>query len=151
MYLKFMYLCEKFIILSTMANWIFIANPNHFRMDKCLLECGFVEYIQRNKVCVNDIVYLYSTSPIKRVEYKMIVERTDIPLKEAYDDWRFSLKANPRRHGDSALFFRLRLIKSVTTPKLGLDELRKHGLISSMQGPFKIEGELLDYIESQFK
>lgn len=134
-----------------MTNWIFIANPNHFRIDKCLMECGFVEYTQRNKVCVNDIVYLYSTFPIKRIEYKMIVEKTDIPLSEAYDDRRFSLKANPRRHGDATLFFRLRLVKSIATSKLGLDELRKHGLISSMQGPFKIEGELLDYIDEQFK
>jgi len=134
-----------------MEHWIFIANPNQFDMAKCLSECGFVEYIQRNKVCVNDIVYLYSTSPIKRIEYKMIVEQTDIPLKDAYDDWRFSLQANPRRPGQANRFFRLRLLKQVSKPKLGLDELRKHGLFSSMQGPMKVSGELLDYIESQFK
>ena len=134
-----------------MANWIFIANPNQFNMAKCLLECGFVEYIQRNKVCINDIVYLYSTAPIKRIEYKMIVEKTNIPLKDAYDDRRFSFAANPRRHGQTSRFFRLRFLKAATTPKLGLDELRKHGLISSMQGPMKVDGELLYYIESQFK
>ena len=134
-----------------MANWIFIANPHHFDMAKCLLECGFVEYTQRNKVCVNDIVYLYSTAPIKRIEYKMIVEKTDIPLKESYDDSRFSFAANPRRQNRPDRFFRLRFLKAVTTPKLGLEELRKHGLNSSMQGPMKVDGELLDYIERQFR
>ncbi len=133
-----------------MATWIFIANPNQFQMAKCLLECGFVEYFQRNKVCVNYIVYLYSTAPIKRIEYKMIVEKTNIPLKDAYNDRRFSLLAKPRSHEQSDLFFRLRFLKAATTPKLGLDELRKHGLNSSMQGPMKVEGELLDYIDSQF-
>lgn len=134
-----------------MATWIFIANPHHFNMAKCLLECGFVEYTQRNKVCVNDIVYLYSTSPIKRIEYKMIVEKTDITLKDSYDDSRFSFEANPRRNNRANRFFRLRFLKADTTPRLGLDELRKHGLCSSMQGPMKVDGELLDYIESQFK
>lgn len=33
---------------------------------------------------------------------------------------------------------------------LHLDNLRIYGLSSSMQSPFKIEGELLKYIESQF-
>ena len=134
-----------------MANWIFIANPHHFDMAKCLLECGFVEYTQRNKVCVNDIVYLYSTAPIKQIEYKMIVEKTDIPLKESYDDSRFSFTANPRRQNRPDRFFRLRFLKAATTPKLGLEELRKHGLNSSMQGPMKVDGVLLDYIESQFR
>lgn len=134
-----------------MTHWIFIANPKHFDMARCLSECGFVEYNQRNKVCVNDIVYLYSTAPIKRIEYKMMVERTDIPRKEFYDDRRFSFSANPRRFGEANACFRLRLIKSVSSPKLGLDELRNHGLNSSMQGPMKVNGELLDYIESQFK
>ena len=120
-------------------------------MAECLSECGFVEYLQRNKVCVNDIVYLYSTAPIKRIEYKMIVERTDIPFKEMYDDSRFNLDANPRTPADGDLYFRLRFLKAANTPKLSLDELRKHGLNSSMQGPLKVNGELLEYIESQFK
>lgn len=134
-----------------MANWIFISNPKHFDMARCLSECGFVEYNQRNKICVNDVVYLYSTAPIKRIEYKMVVVRTDIPREEFYNDTRFSLKDNPRRFGDAKSCFRLNLDKAVSKQSLSLEELRKHGLISSMQGPFKIEGELLEYIESQFK
>ena len=134
-----------------MANWIFISNPKHFDMARCLSECGFVEYNQRNKVCVNDIVFLYSTAPIKRIEYKMIVERTDIPREEFYDDRRFSLSANPRSFCESKSCFRLRLLKAISTPTLALNKLREHGLTSSMQGPMKVDGQLLDYIESQFK
>ena len=133
-----------------MATWIFISNPKHFDMARCLSECGFVEYNQRNKVCVNDIVYLYSTAPIKRIEYKMIVERTDIPREEFYDDRRFSFSANPRSFGESKSCFRLRLLKAISSPALALNKLREYGLTSSMQGPMKVEGELLDYIESQF-
>ena len=133
-----------------MTNWIFISNPNQFRMGNCLNECGFVEYLQRNKVCVNDVVYLYSTAPIQRIEYKMVVEKIDIPYEKAYDDSRFSTEVNVRtiRRGDKV--FRLRLIKGIDTQKLSLHNLRSHGLKSSMQGPLKVKGFLLEYIECQF-
>ena len=48
-------------------------------------------------------------------------------------------------------YFRLKLLKKTNNPNLHLDFLRNYGLKSSMQSPFKIEGELLDYIEEQFK
>jgi len=133
-----------------MTNWIFISNPNQFRMSDCLNECGFVEYLQRNKVRVDDVVYLYSTYPIQRIEYKMVVECTDIPLEKAYDDSRFSTEANDRTIQRGDRFFRLRLIKAVESSNLSLESLRNHGLKSSMQGPLKVSGHLLDYIEGQF-
>ena len=133
-----------------MTHWIFISNPNQFRMNDCLNECGFVEYLQRNKVCVGDIVFLYSTAPIQRIEYKMVVERTDILFEESYDDRRFASDVNNRATHRGDKFFRLQLIKGVESSKLSLVSLRNHGLKSSMQGPLKVSGHLLDYIEEQF-
>ena len=48
-------------------------------MDDWLRCSEYVDFVQRNKVEVNDIVYLYTTAPIKRIEYKMIVDRINIP------------------------------------------------------------------------
>ena len=48
------------------------------------------------------------------------------------------------------MYVRLRFLKKVDTLNLHLDNLRAYGLISSMQAPFKIDGELLDFIDSQF-
>ena len=58
-----------------MKHWIFISSPKQFRMHDWLATNEYVEYIQRNKVQVNDIVYLYTTAPVQRIEYKMIVDR----------------------------------------------------------------------------
>ena len=68
--------------LNDMDTWIFIANPNRFRMNDYLADNGFVEFFQRNKVEVGDVVYLYMTAPYSRIEYKLYVERMNIPLKD---------------------------------------------------------------------
>lgn len=64
-----------------MSNWIFRANPERFRIHDYLREYGHVEYLQREKVEEGDIIYLYITGKVKRVEYKMVVERANIPFK----------------------------------------------------------------------
>lgn len=120
-------------------------------MNDWLAENDFVEYFQRNKVCVNDIVYLYTTAPVQRIEYKMIVERINIPLDKVVDDSAYSLKKSPVKYDRDAKFLRLKLLKKIDNPNLHLDCLRGYGLNSSMQSNFKVSGELLDYIEEQFK
>ena len=66
-------------------SWIFIASLKQFRIHDFIRDYGFVEYLQKNKVQVGDTVYLYVTAPYKRVEYKMVVERTDISSHDAFD------------------------------------------------------------------
>ena len=137
-----------------MEHWIFISSTKQFRMHDWLAENDFVEYMQRNRLSVNDIVYLYTTAPVKRIEYKMIVERTDIPYKDSVDDSAYSvysLSSKPTHHSPDDKVIRLRLIKKVDTPELHLSKLRCHGENTSMQGNHRIEGDLLEYIDSFFK
>ena len=134
-----------------MKHWIFISSPKRFRMDDWLKENDFVEWVQKNNVHVNDIVYLYTTAPVCRIEYKMIVERTNVPLSEAIDDSAYSLDPRPVKHGPQQLFLRLMKIKRVNNPRLSLANLREHGLKSSMQGNLKVPDGLIDYIDSCFK
>ena len=133
-----------------MKHWIFISSTKRFRMHDWLNENDFVEYEQRNKVEVNDIVYLYSTAPIQCIEYKMIVEKINIPIDEIIDDSAYSLESNPRILNKDTLHVRLKLIKKVETPLLHLNFLREYGLHSCMQSALTISGKLLDYIESKF-
>ena len=134
-----------------MQHWIFISSPKRFRMDDCLADNGFVEFVQRNKVEVNDIVYLYTTAPVYRIKYKMVVERINIPKNEWFDDTAYSTEKEPLVFDDDDLFVRLRLVQKADNPNLGLACLRDNGFKGSMQGNFKIQGELLDYIEEEFK
>lgn len=134
-----------------MTYWIFISSVKRFRMDDWLKVSDCVDFVQRNKVQVGDIVYLYTTAPIKRIEYKMIVERINVPYEDMIDDSKYSLVLNEKEQVDkSKMYVRLRFLKKIDTLNLHLDNLRAYGLISSMQAPFKIDGELLDFIDSQF-
>lgn len=135
-----------------MKHWIFISSPKQFRMHDWLATNEYVEYIQRNKVQVNDIVYLYTTAPVQRIEYKMIVDRINVPYDETIDDSAYSLREEPTevRFDMDTLFVRLKLIKKVETPLLHLNFLREYGLRSSMQSALTVSGELLEYIETKF-
>lgn len=132
-----------------MRHWIFISSPKRFRMDDWLRSNEYVEYVQRNKVEVNDIVYLYTTAPIQRIEYKMVVDRINVSYDEMIDDSAYSLNPSPIVNKED-LYIRLKLIKKVETPLLHLNFLREYGLRSSMQSALTVSGELLEYIETKF-
>ena len=134
-----------------MTNWIFISNPNRFRMDDWLRENQFIEFVQNNNVQVNDIVYLYTTAPVQRIEYRLIVDKINIPYEYGIDDYDYSLEPESRERNKGKLLCRFRLIKKVEQPLLHLSKLREKGLRSSMQSPFKVSGALLDHIENCFK
>ena len=136
-----------------MKHWIFISSPKQFRMHYWLASNEYVEYVQRNKVQVNDIVYLYTTAPVQRIEYKMIVDRINVPYDEMIDDSAYSLRdeSTEVRFDMDTLFVRLKLIKKVETPLLHLNFLRGYGLRSSMQSALTVSGDLLEYIETKFE
>ncbi len=135
-----------------MQHWIFISSTKQFRMSEFLARFGCVEYAQKNKVKEGDIVYLYTTAPVQRIEYKMFVEKANVPLEEEIiDDAIYAeYRVHPKRQDFAPFSVRLRLLEQVDTPLLHLSELRKHGLNSSMQGNMKVSGELQEYIESFF-
>ena len=133
-----------------MNTWCFINSTKQFRMSDWLSENNFVEYLQKNKVKVGEIVYLYTTAPICRIEYKMTVERINIPLEESVDDWDYSLLSKRPIRVKNDKFVRLRLLEKVENQGLSLDELRKHGLTASMQSNFIVRPQLLEYIEMFF-
>ena len=134
-----------------MTNWIFISNPNRFRMDDWLRVNQFIEFVQNNNVQVNDIVYLYTTAPVQRIEYKLIVDKINIPYEFGIDDSEYSLMPGLQDTFKDKLLCRFKLIKRVDDSDLHLSVLREHGLKSSMQSPFKVSGALLDHIENSFK
>lgn len=134
-----------------MTKWIFISNPNRFRMDDWLKVNQFIEFVQNNNVQVNDIVYLYTTSPVQRIEYKLIVDKINIPYEFGIDDSEYSLIPGLQDTFKDKLLCRFKLIKRVDDSDLHLSVLREHGLKSSMQSPFKVSGALLDHIENSFK
>lgn len=137
--------------MAEIRNWIFIANPHHFRMHDFIRDYGFVEYRQKNKVQLGDIVYLYMTAPYKRVEYKMVVERMDISSHDAFDDRSYSLINQPTILLETEKVVRLKLIDRVQTDELCYQKLREHGFNMSMQSNRLLNDVTAEYIDGFFK
>jgi 5-methylcytosine-specific restriction protein A len=133
-----------------MDSWIFISNPKRFRMDDWLAVNQYIEFVQNNNVQVGDIIYLYTTAPVQRIEYKLIVDKVNIPYEYGIDDSEYSLEPQAHDASRGKKLCRFKMLKRVESPSLHLSVLREYGLKSSVQGPLKVSGELLDYIESYF-
>ena len=135
-----------------MATWIFPYNKNKFRLDDLLSERNTIEWGQRKyKVETGDIVFLYSSAPDMRITHKMVIEKINLEENECFNDKEFETKEFDKNYNNGSKFFRMKFIKKKVSYKLLRSELKEHGLKSCMQGPIKIDGELLDYIEKLFE
>lgn len=134
-----------------MTQWIIPANPNRYRLEDVLRELPHVDWRQHNNVRVGDIVYIYCSSPISQIKYKMRVTSINITPEESTADREYW--ANPSEFDTSLLhnkFFRMVLLDKNTTQYLKLDELLLNGLKAAPQGGLKVKGPLLGYIERFF-
>ena len=140
-----------------MSNWIVRANPERFRIHDFLRDYGFVEYLQKDKVEEGDIIYLYITGKTKRVEYKMVVERANIPARESIDDSSYSKRHETTTFLDTDFAVRFKLIDRVETDELCYKKLCEHGFVGQNGRPLpmtsnrRLPDETAKYIESFFK
>lgn len=111
---------------------------------------GFIDWRQRAKYSVGDLVYIYCTRPHKRVMYKCEVVRHSMPFVECIDDARFWIDIDEYEKSKGGYYARLKLLEQVCTERLCLDALKKHGLSAAPQGPIKINAALHSYIDSYF-
>jgi len=132
-------------------NWIFIASLEQFRLHDFIRDYGFVEFLQKNKVQVGDIVYLYITAPYKRVEYKMVVEKVNISSHDAFDDTAYSLINKKTTPNETDKAVRLKFVGRVKTDELCFSELKKHGFKTTMQTNRMLNDETAKYIDGFFK
>lgn len=134
-----------------MSTWIVRANPARFRIHDFIRDYGFVEYLQKMKFQVGDIVYLYITAPYKRVEYKMLVDKIDITPSEAFDDKSYSLINRSTTLVNSDRVVRFKKLAHVQTDELCYKKLLEHGFKYTMQSDRPVNNETEAYIESFFK
>ena len=63
-----------------MQKWLVPSNPNIYDAETSFEQNGFIDWRQnKNKYEVGDIVYLYCSQTIRKVRFKAIVEKVDIP------------------------------------------------------------------------
>ena len=54
-----------------MTFWILPWNKEVYNLPQCLIDFGYVEWRQQNKLAVDDIVFLYCSSPVRQIMYMM--------------------------------------------------------------------------------
>lgn len=133
-------------------NWIISANAKMYDHSSSFEHFGYIDWRQgRTKYQVGDIVYIYSTRPLMMLQYKCLVEKTNLTSNQIRDDKEYWLDLEEYEKSIEGNFIRLKLIEQVSNSKMKLNELKNNGLKSAPQGPMKIQNEtLLKHIEKYF-
>ena len=123
--------------------WIKSNNVQDFRLDDWMQNHDEVPWRRTNIFEVGDIVFMYTSSPIRRLTYIFRVEALNVSTPaEMSHYWGDKRKAAMYSQYDL-----LKLIQRIPSDlKLGLDDLRRHGVNGNLQGGMSIGGHLLDYI-----
>jgi len=140
-----------------MTHWIVPSNELTFRLIDCMKEHNAVDWRQgKYYYAVGDIVYIYNSWPHQRILYKMQIDRINVPSSEYLNDREFWVD---KKRGEEGLrlnkFVRFRLLKvAPEDAKLGIDDLKRHGLKGNIQGSRRvyqdIDKPLYDYLKCEF-
>lgn len=132
-------------------NWLISADSKVYDHASSFEHHGHIDWKQnRTKYAVGDIVYIYCTSPAKRIRYKGRIDTIDLDFSEIRDDKEYWIDQKKYEEAKGGFYFRLNLIEQIDTETLSLENLLEHELKAAPQGPKKLHGELLSYIEREF-
>lgn len=133
-----------------MKYWILPWNKDVYNLPQCLIDFGFVEWRQQNKLAVGDVVFLYCSSPVSQIMYMMRVSKIDIPYSDSINDeylfnYRYKLK-------ETDLYSRFEMIAQASrnNRELSYSRLRELGLTSHLQGGINVPEGLLSHILENF-
>ena len=98
-----------------------------------------------------DIVYIYCSMPEMKIRYICRVIQPNIEYSESINDEEYWKK----KHISISVakqnkYVRMELVDSIDSPELSLHALISYGLRKAPQGSQRIQGDLLDYIQSIF-
>lgn len=130
--------------------WLVPANPEEYDIETAFTRYDTLEWRRSFKYENGDILFLYVSGKVRRVMYKVeVIEGLVSDSSISYDENLWVNKEKISQLKDYQ-WSRVRLVDSVDTPELSLEQLRKHGLKGNIQGSMKLKGELRDYIMQFF-
>lgn len=133
--------------------WMISANGKMYDHKTSFEKRDYIDWRQTGNFEVGDIIYIYSTAPLSKVEYKCIVEKTDISFEDITDDREFWMDKDEYEKSQYGHYSRLRLLQFIDTDKLNLANLKEHGLKAAPQGPTRLinnRASVANYIEKYF-
>ena len=131
-----------------MTYWMISANENKYNHVRAFKQWGYVDWKTYANYTVGDIVYIYCSKTKRKVMFKTVVEKIDIPFDERTDDaslWNERDEVDP-----SMKYTRLRLIRTIDRNELSLDNIRKIGINNAPEKSMKISSETVNYFEKYF-
>lgn len=134
-----------------MTHWLISANTKLYNHYKSFKDHGFIDWKMSSRYHVGDIVYVYSSMPIQKIQYKTVVEEINMRFSEIRDDREYWKDLNAYNIAKSGLYARFRLLERIDGYELSIEKLKQHGLKQAPQHPTKLSGALLEYIEKNFQ
>lgn len=130
--------------------WMISANGKMYDHASSFSTCGFIDWRQRAKYEIGDIVFIYCTKPLKRVMYKCEVVKCNMQFSECVDDKDFWIDIEEYKKSQSGMYARLKLLGQVDSNNLDLNTLKAHGLVAAPQGPIKVSEKLEKFLNNNF-
>ena len=135
-----------------MQKWLVPSNPNIYDAETSFEQNGFIDWRQnKNKYEVGDIVYLYCSQTIRKVRFKAIVEKVDIPSSEVTADEKYWTDLYEYNKPYDGTYCKIRLVEQTDRKELSYDHLKNQGLKGTIQSPRRLNDNLANYIEKYFK
>lgn len=131
--------------MTTMEKWILSANSNYFDHVAAFRSLGYIDWKQTRNYSVGDIVYVYVTKPMSKIQFKTRVSIAGMTADEISDLTKYWIKGEPEKKIIQR-YARLELLKEFNDDRLSFEELQKHGLLYAPQSPCKVKKELQDYL-----
>ncbi len=134
------------------TSWLIPCNTDYYDPFEAFSTLDTIDWRQSSQINVGDEVYVYCGKPHRAIMFKSVVIKSNIPTEEADKRDRKYYKGNcdllkkVPRYG----FMRLKLERINSSESLSLEELLQHGMSSAPQGPRRLDGKLLEYIEDCF-
>lgn len=129
-----------------MTNWIIPCNPKNYDVIGAFEHLEQIDWKQSvKKIDAGDIVYIYVSKPYHKIMYKCVVIKTNLPFI-GIDDSAFVKDGTP--YLNYGTHMRLKKVSSLDCKGLDLWTLKEKGLRGNIQGPMRLSGELLKYIET---
>ena len=132
-------------------NWLISANSRIYDHASSFEHHSFIDWRQgQTHYEVDDTVYIYCTIPIQSIRYQCRVSKIGMPFDEIRDDREYWKDESEYLKTLEGKFVRLVLINQIENPVLSLQELKAQGLKSAPQGPMRLQGDVLNYVQAQF-
>jgi len=132
-------------IVRSEKEWILSANPKKYDHVGSFMKNGYIDWRQHNNFEIGDIVYVYTSKNVHRINAIGKVAATNMGRDDVTNDtefWKDGINGNQ----NIKRFFRLQLIRFIDDDRLELAELKKHGLSNAPEVACTVNGELADYI-----